>query len=126
LLAFNNRWYTLTARPYTSPTGALDGAVVTLVDIDATKRNNELMVNVSEYAEKMLPAILHPLVMLDLQKRVLWANPAFFTTFHVDARGTIGNLFNNLGSGQWAHPKLRENIDDVLRTGQAFHDFVIE
>jgi two-component system CheB/CheR fusion protein len=126
LLAFNNHWYAMTARPYSTGKGTLDGALVTLVNIDSSKRAAELMVNVSAYAERMLPAILHPLVMLDEQKRVVWANAAFFTTFHVDAPGTIGNLFHNLGTGQWAHPKLRDRIDDVFRTGQPFHDFLIE
>jgi two-component system, chemotaxis family, CheB/CheR fusion protein len=126
LLAFDNHWYQLTARPYATAKGALDGALVTLVNIDTSKRAAELMLNVSAYAEKMLPAILHPLVMLDEQKRVIWANAAFFAMFQVDAASTIGNLFHNLGTGQWAHPKLRDRIDDVFRTGQAFHDFLIE
>ena len=126
LLAFNSRWYTLTARPYSTRQGALDGALVTLVDIDASKRADEVMLDVSIYAEKMLPAIPHPLVMLDEQERVVWANAAFFTAFQVDAPSTIGNLFHNLGNGQWAHPGLRAKIGRLLRDGEAFHDFVIE
>jgi two-component system CheB/CheR fusion protein len=126
LLAFDSHWYQLTARPYATAKGSLDGALVTLVNIDTSKRAAELMLNVSAYAEKMLPAILHPLIMLDEQKRVIWANAAFFAMFQVDAASTIGNLFHNLGTGQWAHPKLRDRIDDVFRTGQAFHDFLIE
>ena len=98
LLAFNSHWYALTARPYSTRQGALDGALVTLVDIDATKLAAERMVDVSAYAENMLPAILHPLVMLDEQERVAWANAAFFATFHVDAQRTVGNLFHNLGT----------------------------
>ena len=64
--------------------------------------------------------------MLDEQEHVVWANGAFFATFQVDAPKTIGNLFHNLGSGQWAHPKLRALIDEVLRSGRAFVDFIIE
>jgi two-component system CheB/CheR fusion protein len=126
LLAFDNHWYALTARPCATGQGSLDGALVTLVNIDASKRAAELMVNVSAYAEKMLPAVLHALVLLDEQNRVVWANPAFFTTFHVDAGTTIGNLFHNLGTSQWAHPKLRQLIDEVFKTGEVFHDFPIE
>jgi two-component system CheB/CheR fusion protein len=126
VMAFDSHWYAVTARPYATAQGALDGALVTLENIDARKHTAELMVNVSAYADKMLPAILHPLVMLDEQKHVVWANGAFFATFQVDASKTIGNLFHNLGSGQWAHPKLRALIDEVIQSGQAFHDFVIE
>jgi two-component system, chemotaxis family, CheB/CheR fusion protein len=126
ILAFDNRWYAMTARPYANAQGTLDGALVTLVDIDATKRSGERRLDVSAYAEKVLPAILHPLVMLDEQHRVLWVNAAFLATFEVDADSTLGNLFHNLGTGQWAHPKLREHIEEVLRSGQPFRDFVIE
>ena len=126
LLAFNSHWYALTARPCSTRQGTLDGALLVLVDIDASKLAAELMVNVSAYAENMLPAILQPLVMLDEQERVAWANATFFSTFQVDAQRTIGNLFHNLGTGQWAHPKLRELIDEVLRSGLPFQDFLIE
>jgi two-component system CheB/CheR fusion protein len=126
LLAFDSHWYSLTARPYATRQGTIEGSLVTLVNIDVSKRSDEMMVNVSAYAEKMLPAILHPLVMLDEQKHVVWANAAFFTMFHVDASKTIGNLFHNLGSGQWAHPKLRDHIDEAFRSGKAFQDFLIE
>ncbi len=125
ILAFDNHWYSLTARPCATGQGSLDGAMITLVNIDASKRAAELVVNVSAYAEKMLPAVLHPLVLLDAQNKVVWANAAFFTTFHVDAQTTIGNLFHNLGTSQWAHPKLRQLIDEVFKRGEVFHDFLI-
>lgn len=126
ILAFDNRWYALTACPYANSQGALDGAVLTLVDVDARQRAAELRIDVSAYAEQVLPAVLHPLVMLDQQHRVVWANAAFFSLFQVDPGSTLGNLFHNLGSGQWAHPDLRRRIDEVLQNGQPFRDFLIE
>jgi two-component system CheB/CheR fusion protein len=126
LMAFNSRWYALTARPYATAQGSLDGALVTMVDIDTDKRTAELTINVSAYAERMLPAILHPLVMLDEKNRVAWANASFFSTFRVDAAKTVGNLFHNLGTGQWAHPRLREHIGMVFRSGEAFQGFLVE
>jgi two-component system, chemotaxis family, CheB/CheR fusion protein len=126
ILAFDNRWYALTARPYATAQGTLDGALVSLVDIDAGKRSAERRLDVSAYAEKVLPAVLHPLVMVDEQQRVMWANAAFYSAFQVDAEATLGNLFHNLGTGQWAHPDLRRRIDDVLQRGEPFHDFLIE
>jgi len=69
---------------------------------------------------------MHPLVMIDEQDRVLWANTAFFAAFGVSAGQTVGNLFHNLGSGQWAHPKLREHIHDLFLSRPEFRDFLIE
>jgi len=126
ILAFDDRWYALTARPYANSRGTIDGAVVVLVDIDASKRSAQQRLDVSAYAEKVLPAVPHPLVMLDDERRVVWANPAFYGAFHVDAEATLGNLFHNLGTGQWAHPELRHRIDELLQRGTPFQDFLIE
>lgn len=125
-VAVNGRWYAVTTRPYATARGAIDGALIVLVDIDASKRSSQVAVDVGHYADKLLPAIPHPLVMLDDQQRVLWANAAFFTMFHVTAADTIGNLFHNLGSGEWAHPRLRQQINSALHEGKSFDDFLIQ
>jgi two-component system, chemotaxis family, CheB/CheR fusion protein len=97
-----------------------------LRDIDVEKRRQELVLDVEEYAAKVLTALPQPLAIVDKQLRVLWVNQPFLTTFRVEAHGTVGNLLQNLGSGQWAHPKLRAAIEEALAGGQSFHDFRIE
>jgi two-component system CheB/CheR fusion protein len=74
----------------------------------------------------VLSAIPHPLVIVDQNLRVMWVNAPFLELFRVDAKDTIGNLLSNLGSGQWAHPKLRGAIDATLDNGSTFRDFRIE
>ncbi len=125
-VAVNGRWYAVTTRPYATARGAIDGALMVLIDIDDKKRSSQAAVDIGHYADKLLPAILHPLVMLDDQQRVLWANAAFFSTFAVSPADTIGNLFHNLGSGQWAHPRLRQRITSTLTDGKSFDDFLVE
>jgi hypothetical protein len=63
--------------------------------------------------------------MLDEQQRTLWANAAFYAAFQVDTEATLGNLFHNLGTGQWAHPDLRRHVEETLQRGLPFSDFLI-
>ncbi len=120
------RWYEIRVRPYRSAGGIVDGAVVVLRDIDVEKRREELVLDVETYAAKVLTALPQPLAIIDRQLRVLWVNEPFLATFRVDAHATVGNLLQNLGSGQWAHPKLREVIEAALAHGHPFHEFRIE
>ena len=45
---------------------------------------------------------------------MLWVNSPFLETFKVDPHATLGNLVQNLGSGQWAHPELRAAMEEAL------------
>jgi two-component system CheB/CheR fusion protein len=122
----NGRWYKVMVRPCATAEGVIDGALVTLEDIDDRKRSSALAVDVAAYAEKVLSAVAHPLVMLDPQHRVIWANGPFFATFRVTPSATLGNLFQHLGNGQWAHPRLRELLDGTLIQGKPFDHFKID
>ena len=47
-------------------------------------------------------------------------------TFQVDVHATVGNLIQNLGSGQWAHPELRAAMEAALARGGSFRGFTVE
>ncbi len=120
------RWYGVRSVPYRSPAGVVDGVLLLLRDIDAEKRRQELILDVETYAAKVLTALPQPLAIVDGQLRVMWVNEPFLSTFRVAPHATIGNLIQNLGSGQWAHPRLRDAMERTIATGQPFHDFRIE
>jgi two-component system CheB/CheR fusion protein len=123
--AADGRWYALHVLPYTTE-GAITGALLALEDIDTRKRSNVLEIDVAQYAAQVLSAVPHPLAIVDRNLRVMWVNAPFLELFGVSAKDTIGNLFPNLGSGQWAHPKLRGSIEATLDNGSTFRDFRIE
>ncbi len=125
-LRIDDRWHEVRAVPYQAPGGVVDGALVLLHDVDAEQRRKQLMIDVGAYAEKLLAAVPQPLAILDAQLRVLWVNQPFVDTFKVALHATIGNLIQNLGSGQWAHPGLRAAMEGALAGGRAFRDFRIQ
>jgi len=77
-------------------------------------------------AEMIVESVRQPLIVLDVQHRVATANPAFYRTFHVKPRETIGLPLYELGNGQWDIPQLHKLLKEILPENQAFDDFRVE
>jgi two-component system, chemotaxis family, CheB/CheR fusion protein len=126
ILAKDGRWYLLRVAPYRTADHAIRGATLTLFDIDGRKRRGELDATIDERAALALGAISQAVLVVDADLRVRWANPAYYETFQTAAKETIGNLLQNLGNGQWAHPKLRALLAATLEDGTPFRRFRME
>jgi two-component sensor histidine kinase len=80
-------------------------------------------------AEAIVDAIREPLLVLDLDLRVIAASRSFYRTFAVTPRKTEGRLVFELGDGQWDIPGLRALLQDIIpkrRTVEAYeveHEF---
>ena len=101
------RWYSMRARPYLTHDHKVEGAVVTLVDVDALRRAHD-------YAQSIVGNVRGPLVVLDDMLRVKSASPAFYAHFKVVAAQTEGRLIYDLGNRQWNIPALRTLLEEVL------------
>ena len=81
-------------------------------------------------AQKLLVDILdtirEPLLVLDHEFRVTQANRAFFRTFRVEPRDTIGAVLFDLGDGQWDIAPLRELLRDKLPVEAQLDDFDVD
>ncbi len=81
-------------------------------------------------AQKLLVDILdtirEPLLVLDHEFRVTQANRAFFRTFRVGPRDTIGAVLFDLGDGQWDIAPLREMLRDKLTVEAQLDDFDVD
>lgn len=99
------RWHSLRVRPHRSTGGRVGGLLITLVDIDATKRR----------AAAVVETIREPLLVLDSKLRVLSTNPAFLALFRMTARDVEGRQLFELGHGQWDFPELRKLLSNQRR-----------
>jgi len=116
-------WYLLRIRPYATSENLIEGAVLTLVDIDALKTEvNELRL----YAESIVETVRQPLVVLDGNLHVITTNVAFYETFHVTPGETGGQFLYDLGDGQWNIPALRELLERILPAQTAFEGFEVK
>ena len=119
-------WYSVRIRPYKTIDNKIDGAIIAFIDINEVKRSYELANTSRDYAEAVIAAMRHPLLVLDENLRVISASAAYYDAFKVTAKDTIGNLLYRLGNGQWGVPKLRNMLEDVLQKQSIFDDFELE
>ena len=115
----DGRWYSLRIRPYLTADNKIDGAVLTLVDIDAIRRARE-------YAETIVATVREPLLVLDADLRIQGAGRAFYDTFQCTREGTQGRLFYELDGGRWDVPELRRLLGELLSKNVAFDAFPLE
>jgi PAS domain S-box-containing protein len=78
------------------------------------------------YVRNIVDTVREPLLVLDGHLRVQSANRSFYRTFGVSPPETEGRLLYELGNGQWAIPRLRTLLEEILPQDTAFDDFEIE
>ena len=117
-------WYTVRIRPYRTARNAVEGLVVTFIDITETKRA-ERVEGARLLAESIVDAVREPLLVLDRTLRVVRANRSFYRAFRVEPAKTEGQRIGELGGRQWSLPRLRDLLEATLRDGDPFEDFEV-
>lgn len=120
------RWYQLRIRPYLTLDNKIDGAVLVLVDIDALKRHERLLIEARDIAQGILDTQREPLLLLDEALRVKSANRAFYGLFRTTVAQTVDSSIFELGTGQWDIANLRDLFADVQAKGTSIEDFMVD
>jgi len=79
-----------------------------------------------EHAERIVAIVREPLLVLNAELKVIFANRSFHQVFKVTPQETYGQLLYELGNGQWDIPKLRELIANILLMDTTFHGYEVE
>ena len=117
------RAYLLRIRPYKSVDNRVDGAVLALFDISATRD----ALNVAKRtADALVTIVREPVLLLDSELRVIRVNQAFCTTFALKTEEVEGRFVYELADSQWDIPALRRLLEEVLPARKNFEDFVVE
>lgn len=122
----SGRWFALRARPYLTLDNKVDGSVLVLYDIDALKRNEQVMAEARDYAQQTVDTMRDPILVLDQEFRVESANRSFYRVFQVAPRETIGQSIFDLGNGQWDIPRLRDLLVKLLPEQTTIEDFAVD
>ncbi len=67
-----------------------------------------------EYAESIVNAVKHPLLVLFANQRIHSANRSFYQVFQTSPEETEGKLLYDLGNRQWDNPRIREILAAAL------------
>lgn len=108
----DHRWYSVSVRPYKTVENRIDGALLTVMDIDSSKRSVGRARDMREYRDAITEIVDTPVAVLDGELRVRRINQAFTRAFDVTAAQAAGQLLTELGSGSLGHGKLRTMLGE--------------
>ncbi len=122
----NGTWYSMWIRPYKTTDNKIDGAVLSLLDVDALKRSYEDARSAREYAEAIVETIREPLLVLDGQLRVKTANRSYYQMFRSTRDEVEGRKLSEAGRGEWNIDALREALVELAAHGRRFQELEVE
>jgi two-component system CheB/CheR fusion protein len=121
--ATDGKWHLLRIRPYRTLEEKIDGAVISLQDIDILKRTLD---QTRDYAAALIETARESILVLDGKLRVTAANLAFYRTFEVSREETEKRQIFELGNGQWDIPRLRQLLEDIIESNTRVDDFEVQ
>ncbi len=74
----------------------------------------------------IVSTLQEPILILQGDLTVEAANPAFYESFRVDARHTLGRKVYDLGNGQWNIPELRHLFENVLKNNSVIKGYQVD
>jgi signal transduction histidine kinase len=84
------------------------------------------MMEARDYAENIINTTQESLLVLDPELKVVSANRAFYETFQISPEETENRLIYELKNHQWAIPRLRELLEEILPRDTHFENFEVE
>jgi len=115
-------WYLLRSRPYKTFENKVEGAVISLQDIDAFKR---LVEETRAFADTLIETAREAILILDANLNVVLANPAFYAAFGVSPVQTVNRPIFELGNRQWDIPALRQLLESIIHRKTRVDDFEV-
>ena len=122
----DGHWYRLQIRPYTTVDKRVDGAVVSIIDIDVLKRALGDAEWARDYARATVEAVQLPLIVLDKDLLALSANTAFYDRYRATSSGLEGRGLYEIMGGVWDIPQLRLALAKVQEMDSRFQSLQLE
>jgi len=122
----DGHWFSLRIRPYVNLDNKIDGAVLVLVDTNATKVAELAVVQARDLAEAIISTARDPLLILDENMRVRKVNAAYLTTFRSTKNSVVGHRLFELDQRCWNIPKLRRMLREIMPRRNSFDNFEVE
>ncbi|MEK7399582.1 MAG: PAS domain-containing protein, partial [Candidatus Poribacteria bacterium] len=131
--SIDGRRYLMRILPYRTIENAIEGVVLTFVDVSEQRNTQEQLAQLTQktqemqqYAENIVETIREPLMVLDGDLHIFTANSAFYQYFQVTKEDTEGSFIYDLGNGQWNIPDLRKLLEEILPQNKSFENYRVE
>jgi two-component system CheB/CheR fusion protein len=120
------RWQRLQIRPYQTADKRIDGAIVSVTDVDALKTAVTEARHARDLAATTLDAAPLPVLVVDDGLRVVSANNAFYDVFRTSPRATAAHRLHDLPAGPWRSESLAEALHELLANGVSLEKLEVE
>ncbi len=121
VLGRDGRWVRLQIRPYTTVDKRIDGAVISVVDIDALKRALGAAELARDYAKATVEAVQVPLVVLNEDLAIVSANAAFEKRYGAPEEPAAGRSVHDFLNRLVGNPEVRSALEGVRERNEGFH-----
>jgi two-component system CheB/CheR fusion protein len=118
-------WYSLRIRPYKNVDNRIDGAVLSLFDVDSERRREQEVRAARDFARAVQDAVRQPLVVIGEDFRVHSVNRAFCAAFDVLAAQVEGRDVFAFTTRGFALASVRDQLEPILRKGAPFDDVLM-
>ncbi len=122
----SDHWHRLQVRPRRGPGGKIDGAILSLADIDALRHEIVDARLARDYARSIVEAVQVPLLVLDAGLHVLSANAAYHGAYPESPAPIEGRDFFGLGAGQWNTTEVHRAVGGILGDRGSFQGLELE
>ena len=124
--AADGSWFLMRILPYRTSKNAIDGLVLTFLDITKMKEAEQIVAATRGFAASIVETVREPLLVLDDQLRVVSANQSFYRTFQVPPREVEQQLLYHLCNGAWNIPDLHSLLEEILPKHTSFQNFIVD
>ena len=104
-------WFSLRIRPYKNIDNRIDGAVLSLFDINTARIHEREIAQARHYAQAVVETVTQPLVLLDRELVIRTVNQSFCDAFGYRRKDLESKRLFEIGGGSWDLPLLRAAVD---------------
>jgi two-component system CheB/CheR fusion protein len=123
--ARGGKTYLMRMHPYRTRDDRIAGAVLSFIDLTELGEVRE-SVKYSQFLEEVAGTVRQPLVVLDQQLRVVFANAAFFSKFGLAVDSAEGRMLSELGKSEFGDRKLMHALEGLFDGTPFIEGFVLE
>ena len=114
----SGHWLSLRVRPYKALDNRLDGAVLSVIDIDAARQYQDLVEHSRDHFRAMIDAVRSPMLIVDARGRVRAANRTFCEMYDIARDETEGRELARVGDGRWGGAIISKLLEDARSDGR--------
>jgi len=119
------RWFSLRIRPYKNADNKIDGAVLTLIDIDIIKRAMAEVEEARNIAQAVIETTREPLAALTPDLRIRSANEAFYRLFKTTRERAENHSFFDVVNEPEKLGVLRSELEKILPNKQSLLNYEV-